>query len=306
MVSRVALHSPPLQGASFNYSNRLQEIHTKLRGFEKRIGLPFSVDVSIVRSEEPPSTFPHRRIIQIPTWFLFKLEDIPHHFRISDSNDPRLDNPEFLNHFAFWMNERLKEQGQAPLCHQTVNLNLRKFLRLLENPDLCEKAKEFSLGHELAHVLHAYKTEEQLDQKCETVFSMVGGYSIICVSLLYLASGVNIIVIYGLVGGGVTLIIRGLVILVPFVIEEIQHCPVEDEKKADLDAAEMLRTAEGGIYSFKMSLRTNIALCRAFPSLRKNYDTLGNYLEDKDHPPLSERVNYLTHWQAGRSRLRFR
>jgi hypothetical protein len=73
---------------------------------------------------------------------------------------------------------------------------------------------------------------------------------------------------------------------------------IEEEKRADLKAAEILGDAEGGIYYFSTSLMRNLILRRQPSVTDQTIDENGNNLSDKRHPKLTDRLEYLRKWQA--------
>ena len=76
---------------------------------------------------------------------------------------------------------------------------------------------------------------------------------------------------------------------------------MEEEKKADLDAVEMLQDASGGIHYFDTIAKHNILVRQQNLASTQSFDAQGNNLNDINHPPLTERVDYLRRWQIEHS-----
>ena len=107
----------PLRGltlepsASFNYEKRFSDLQGKLRDFEERIALGKKVNFAIRSFTGSAYARFDRNEIKLPSWCLFKPEDIPPCYRISDVNDPRLDDDVFLNTFGVWITDTLLRAG---------------------------------------------------------------------------------------------------------------------------------------------------------------------------------------------------
>ncbi len=287
--------------SSFNYAERMGELSRKLQDYETRLNLGTSAKLAVVGFSESPSALLNKNIVNIPSWFLFKYEDIPARFRVADINDPRLTNTGFLNEVAHWMNEKIGEAGLSGICRPADRGRLQAFLKLLRDPEFYEKSKEFTLGHELAHLSHA-QTEQQAYlmqgvQQTVSIGGVIAGLYILFLSVSLLPV-VNIAVSVGVAALAIVITIGG--ILVWLNRTEIPPSPssIEEEKRADLDAVAMLGDARGGIYSFSNEISHNLAVRRGNPIGTTNIDDRGNNLRDTKHPSLTDRVAYLRQWQS--------
>lgn len=278
----------------FNYQERIDNFQAKLHDYKKRMGVNTHVDLSVIEFNKAPCAGLGSKTINIPSWFLFKYDDIPQRFRITDMNDPRLTNHAFLTEFANWMNEKIGELGLTSICRLADHGILQHVIRLLRNPEMFEKSKDFIFGHELAHLAHSYEGEF-------AKFLQVASFGGTLSGILFLFFTVSIAPV---VHVGITVAVSGIAFALTIggivgVIRN-QSAPVsgiEEERKADLDAAKMLNNAEGGIYYFQSSIDRHLAIRRSSPTLHRDIDERGNNIEDKDHPLLTERVAYLTQWQ---------
>ncbi len=291
--------------ASFNYKDRFTEIQTKLRDFENRMGVAKSVDLSIIGFPESPSAKLQKNRIQLPPWFLFKYDDIPPHLRVADVNDPRLTDQIFLNEFATWINSKITESGLTTICRPADFGRLQHIIKMFRNPELFEKSKDFTLGHELAHLAHAQKGNDAKLMNAIHDTASIGGM-MAGVFLLFLAVSVvpivHVTLTVGIAAVAVAITIGGLAVWLNKPDLPPSPSAIEEEKLADLDAAKMLGAVEGGIYFFENELIHNLAIRRSVASQERNIDALGNNLKDKDHPKLSDRVQYLRRWQAEHDR----
>ncbi len=299
ITTRSNLHIP------FNYKDRFGEIKAKLRDFENRMGVSNSVDLSIIDFKQSPCAKLQKNRIQLPPWFLFKYDDIPLHLRVTDVNDPRLTDQNFLNEFAAWMNGKITEFGLTSLCRPDDFGRLQATIKMFRNPELFEKSKDFTLGHELAHLAHSQEGQNAKLMQAIHDTASIGGM-MAGVFLLFLAVSVlpivHVTLTVGIAAVAVAITIGGLAVWLNK--PELPSSPsaIEEEKLADMDAAKMLGDAEGGIYYFENDLIHNLAIRRGAASRERNIDAHGNNLKDKDHPKLSDRVQYLRSWQAEHAR----
>jgi hypothetical protein len=259
-----------------------------------------SINFSCNRPDDSPHFKSIKNIIKVPSWFLFKYNDIPQNFRITNVNDPRLTDSSFLKAFAAFLNSKISESGLSCICHRADDTTLAKVIRLLRDPVLYEKSKDFILGHELAHSFVNQCIKVNLSRRLKEIFSIGGiGYGIF---LLFLA-----LALIPLVATTVTVCIATCAVTITVISigiwikrsneKTVPHpnlSPIQEEKFADLLAAQILGDAEGGIYYFKTTMIHHLAI-RCLH--KKKFDALGNHLKDTKHPKLSERVEYLQKWQ---------
>lgn len=82
--------------------------------------------------------------------FLLKKDDIPSHLRIDDPNDPRLQDRNYFDALSAWLSATCEIDKPSPERLQT---SFPFFLKLMQDPDLAQRAKKFILAHEVGHVL---------------------------------------------------------------------------------------------------------------------------------------------------------
>lgn len=283
--------------SQFNYQARFGELQTKVRDYEKKLNILSPVDLSIIKFHKSAcAKYGSGRSVNLPSWYLFKPEDIPPRFRITDLNDRRLVSPAFLDEFAGWMNEKIAEMGLTTVCRSVDRGTLQRVVYLLRDPALYEKAKDFVIGHEMAHLAHFQgRGLERIYQKLSIVGVMVGIFSLILV--VSIAPVVHLTIT--LCTAGIAIAITGGSALAWFNrAGSVDVSAVEEEKAADLDSAKMLKDASGGIYYFQSTADRQQAVRRSNPLAHTNIDERGNNLKDIEHPPLTERVAYLRQWQA--------
>src|SRR6267154_3472703 len=88
----------------FDCQTRVKELNEKLQDSKQKMSLTSKIDLSLI-GFKPAQANITDKIVELPSWFLFKYDDIPPRFIINDINDPRLVNDQFLNEFAAWINE---------------------------------------------------------------------------------------------------------------------------------------------------------------------------------------------------------
>lgn len=304
----------------FTYRERFTEIQEKLCVFHNKMKSDSLLDLFVmfifgsnIKGAQPvnlvitdfrksASAIGNGNVINLPSWFLFKYEDIPTQFCLHGTSDPRLANQNFLSEFATWMNGKITEFGLTSICRPADFGVLQNVILMLRDPELYAKAKDFIMGHEIAHLSHFRR--EQLDyyrrfiQEVISLGGITAGIcmlfavvSIIPVVQLTVTVGVSGVAI-GMIGASVLNLLNKSKDFQPSLSQ------IEEEKKADLDSVRMLRDVDGGVYYFQTSMLRNVKVRNSMPSTRSSIDERGNNLNDKDHPLHSDRVDYLKRWKT--------
>lgn len=283
--------------SSFNANMRFEEVKSKIRNLEEKMKIPKTVQLKLTSFNESPSAGIISNTIKIPIWFLFKYEDIPLRFRITDLDDPRLNDKNYLNCLAEWMNERFREAGLSSVIRKTDYGSLQTVIKLMRDRNLYEKSKDFTLGHELSHLNHVQLGQWYLnhEKKSISTVGVIGG-----ILLLFLAVSISPFVHLAvtLTAGGIAITISTLGILTHLKTMGSSRSVIEEEKIADMESAEVLQDATGGIYLFETYRHQNLAIRLSGLPQMLNIDKNGNNLRDKSHPPITERIAYLRAWQA--------
>jgi len=294
-------------GSNFSHTAqmRLNEIKSKIKNLESKMGVQKSVNLSIGKFGEMACAKLGENTIQLPPWFLFNYEDIPERFRVSNVDDHRLRDPDFLNDLAGWMNEKFQQAGISSVVRRADFGILQATISLVRDRNLYEKSKDFTIAHELAHLNHTQVDESNfyLHRVQETISAggLISGIFllVLAVSILpYVPIAVTLVV----AGVGVSVSIATLISWLNRSLPSVQKSHVEEEKLADLDAVEALQDAQGGIYYFDSLRIHNLAVRSSNSSAISQVDLQGNNLKDKGHPLLTERIAYLRQWQATHQR----
>lgn len=240
--------------------------------------------------------------IVLPSYYLFKSEDIPSNFKIQDFDDPRLHDEQYLRSFAEWMNAVVQcinedeRNHRLPLIENPKDhndfRNLRLFLMLLRDPLLFEKSKEHVIAHELCHGLNK---NQSLFIFLETKFNSLPAIGILsglalCGAGMVFAPFTSLPIGLSLIGSGVALT-AATTALTYFGFSKC--CAIE--KKCDLGAVKALKDARGAIYHFEMIRQLNLCEKAKNPSLP--IDDTGNCIYDVYHPFLTSRISYCREWQ---------
>ncbi len=108
-----------------------------------------------------PSAHSSTNIIYIPPMFLLDPSEIPSTFKGLPDNSPLLQNSQFIDSFIYWLNLNLDLSDLTPESLGTFQREqVVLFLKMLEKPDIYEKAKEFVLAHEIAHLYFNHGEEK--------------------------------------------------------------------------------------------------------------------------------------------------
>lgn len=294
--------SRPCSQLPFNYQDRVACLKSRVQDLERRMGLENRVTLAITSFNKSPAAVQQKNVIRLPSWFLLRYEDIPPHLHVQDVNDPRLSDPHFLNQVADWMNRTLGSMGVSTISRPMSLGCLQIFLKLLRDPDSYEKCKDFTIGHELGHLKYSQsaRKEYQLHQgiNAVSVGGVVVGLLVLILTTNFLLPVVHVTLTIGVSCLAIAISIGGVVAWVNKPARSHNLSAIEEEKKADLDAAKMLGDASGAIYFFETHLRHNLHLRDRNVVSSSSVDRLGNNLNDKNHPPLSGRISYLRDWQS--------
>ncbi len=280
--------------SSFNADDRAIELIEEIRNLAAKMGIdPEDLDIEFdyrfnIEAEVRNLFFDYH--FQISPLFILKYEDIPVEWRgITSENDPRLKTPGFLvgvdNHL------RTMFAGTKRLGRVEIDpADLLTFLFALEDQRKFDQAKEFTLAHELSHIKH-YELKK-IPSIVETIRTIWCKVISVLIPFLYP------------VADQASLILRHILTdksdpeqndrIRAYLKKDSKVC----EKYADLDAAEALGTAEGGLHLFSVLLKANQVLLKL--KILKNatdYNDKGDFLFDKDHPLHSVRFAYLQNWQ---------
>jgi hypothetical protein len=298
-INRLNNSNAPI--SNFTKEIRFNEIKSKIKLFEAKMGVEKNVNLALGEFDTTPCAMLQNNMIKLPTWFLFKYEDIPARFRVVNLDDPRIADNNFLNELAGWMNARFQEAGISSVIRPADHGILQTVIKKMRDQNLYEKCKDFTLCHELSHLNHSQIQQRTYYlngiQEIISVSGVIGG-----ILLLFLA-----VAIIPFVELTVTLVVSGIATTVSILAilawlnkAEPTSSPsaIEEEKHADLDAIEALQDASGGIYLFETHRQQNQAIRRSHPTKILYIDEHGNNLKDKNHPPLTERIAYLRQWQS--------
>jgi hypothetical protein len=285
----------------FNKDERFEEIKSRIRHLEGKMGVGKSVQLALNAFHKSPCAYLGQNTIKLPTWFLFKYEDIPAGFRVASLDDPRLLESHFLNELAAWMNEKFREAGLSSVIRPADHGTLQRVIGLMRDCDLYEKSRDFTLGHELAHLNHTQVKERILQalylQESVSAAGIVGGIFLLCVALSIIPF-VHLTVTLIVAGVAISVSIAAIVFWLNKATPPASISSVEEEREADMDALNTLQEARGGIHYFETLRQQNLAVRQSNPDQRRVIDENGNNLRDKKHPTLTERIAYIRHWQS--------
>jgi hypothetical protein len=275
-------------------NSRLGELDDKINLLAKRIdpGLQYlqlsaSLNKSIVAVPSARTS-----IIHIPYLFLIKTEDLPAQLRLNGWDDPRLESDEYLEQAARWTKRFLGlEREKLDLMKKEA---LKIFLKFINDPELSEKAKEFILNHEIAHIFYDHRSyaniQSNIRHSLRSKKTLTAMGLIILTSLCLFAR--TSLSPYLILPSRTTIFVS---LLAMQVISQIRLSHKE-ERGADLLAAKISKDiAQGGAYLFKVFKEHQKKARHRHPFLRLVYSPSGNnralYFT---HPSEKERLHYLT------------
>jgi hypothetical protein len=94
---------------------------------------------------------PASQTVHIPLTALIDSAEIPAQFRISNLDDPRLDNTQWIQEFSDWVYTKTGVQKKNSLFNETT---LKSNLLFHQNGPNAKEGVKFTLMHELGHIHH--------------------------------------------------------------------------------------------------------------------------------------------------------
>ncbi|MBS0620330.1 MAG: hypothetical protein JSS61_02595 [Verrucomicrobia bacterium] len=258
-----------------------------VKEFEMRIS-GFGVDLRAKMAD---------KVITVPFSYLFYLEDIPEEFRIQDLSDWRLYDAEFLEKVAEWIRSKVREEhGLSLVCKEIEPKSVSEMLAVLRDPVMGKKAREFALFHELVHLKQSEETEWKSSYSFQDIkrSAKIERIAAGIIGALSLTLFPFVPVYIAITGLGLSICLG---LYSHFMLRGQKVFFVAREKDADLRAAELLNDATGGIYFFDTVRQTNLMWRALDPHEEKRLDGLGNHLFHQVHPPITERIRYLSNFK---------
>jgi len=276
---------------------REKELEDKIRGLAAKVGIsdPNNLNIQYKRSfnleasaiEASAMGKDNKYYVTISPLYALKYEDFPETWR-----GVTRPNGELVLEVAEQLDQMSVKRRPKQLLIPVGIEKAAALLHVLSNEDQFEKAKDFVITHELSHIKH---------------YEMKKAASVV----IFVFEIIQTIIELGR-------LLISTFIFTPFSYHEadqtsltLRHVLVDDrayaylenrekltEKYADLDAAAVLKTAEGGLHMFNASQEGNKFLRNIQLNLGNvTYDEQGNTLKSRTHPSYTERKAYLTDWQ---------
>lgn len=179
---------------------------------------------------------------------LIDPKEIPSAFHITDIEDPRLDEEEFLTKFILWLSDYLKiEDFSFENLSSPERKEIKCFLRLTRNPKLFRKAVKGILAHELSHLFHKHLLVTPYTFSNQSLIKILGGIAFLGTAHTCISSG-NYSFFEGafntLLGMGATVLTSAGLTLRAWSISR------EQEFEADEKACTTLKSISGLSYYF--------------------------------------------------------
>ncbi|MBS0615593.1 MAG: hypothetical protein JSR58_03455 [Verrucomicrobia bacterium] len=136
-------------------SKRLREIRKRVHEIAHQMGYSDwnKIELGLCEFSSSPYAIAGNDQIFIPPMFLLNPSEIPSEFKGLNDNSLELQDPVFIDTFILWLNAELCLTDLTPQSLSTFQREqVILFLKTLQNPALYEKAREFVLAHEVAHI----------------------------------------------------------------------------------------------------------------------------------------------------------
>ena len=146
-----------------NNATRCQRVFAQVQSIAQKMHYPKweKIRIAMDTFSSSPAAQSSTQVIYLPPMFLLDTAEIPPMYKGLSDTSPQFKNAEFIDSFIYWMNLSLDLSDLTPDVLGTFQREqVVLFLKMLENPATYEKAKEFVLAHEIAHLYFNHGEEE--------------------------------------------------------------------------------------------------------------------------------------------------
>ena len=277
----------------------------KIKGIAEKIGLTrkeikgLHIIVKKKLSLGPATVgyIPGQELVWLSPLYLLNPVDLPDDLKL-DSLKKNEDFDKWLPRFEKWMyeeyfdNENVKYKSQFQ--YDSMKENVKAWVKLAKKKQL-EDVKEFVLGHELSHFKHKHTLQSLvLKLACHIISVAIG--VVVAAAMCLLIPAFPHVILAILAGTGVTLTLLFITSKILLVFSKFQ------EKQADMTCAKKTGKALGGIRYCRFSQKMNLNLVIRYYEISESLTYNGDNKDDHKHPPLSDRIRYLTKFQMNEDR----
>lgn len=241
-------------------------------------------------SDSPASTTSRGKpIIEVPYVFLLKTEEMQtmvNELGFKDFNDPQISTDENLEKIDKSIKDffNISKSNKLDMFEKEF---LKGFIKFISNSELSEKAKNATLVHEIAHILHGDIYDETSIQNSILSRSSLATACVISAAT-FCASRISspyISVFFGLVALSANVGFRAF--------SAIKHMQAY-EKRADLTLSQFPEHIEGDIYFYKTTRDHQATLFKRGWIFSLYFTSTGDERFPTSHPTDSQRIEYLT------------
>jgi len=246
--------------------NKILAVQKQVRDIAKKMGIvdhehmqvdfPHMHSLNFSPAAERPAGFPG--VILLPSLFMIQSSDIPPELKFKGPQDPKLQTEEYLDQFIKWAKEFIgaKNYEEKLLDRE----NLRIYLKLISDPTMEAKARNFLLEREVSHVFlqHPEKKAKEINEKqtWHLFVSIVLGLLIFLGFGIVLSLGVlKLILAFGMAAGAAAVNFQFLKMTHEWEVSK------EQAKEADLQVT-------------KISKDSKDAAIYVYETVRKHYQDL--------------------------------
>ncbi len=286
-MTAISANKPVAQDANlpFKVRQRLNELEGKVNAFAKKMiamntKAPHITTQLLSEMSLGACASPSSKYIKINSLLLLKASDLPTKLQLKGMNDPRLQSNAYLEEVSNWISSYFN-LPKKPL-NSIDKHYIRVFLQFISDPKLSDYARDFVLGHEVAHIIHQHRGE---------LFPFLDFLANVTNLFLY---GVYLTTSSAAVAAACSQVIP--MVAAAYIVATLYESSISKtmEKEADLTSVRHVKNAkEGGVYYFDTCANDNKkALENGLASWFQCYSN-GDKRFNWTHPALSERINYI-------------
>lgn len=92
--------------------------------------------------------------VTLPILSFISPEELPPHLRVKSVDDPKLEDDGYFEQLSDWLTTTFSLPKRAVTWEDKQAFKL--YVRFMQNPEMAKKGFDFTVHHELAHILHSH------------------------------------------------------------------------------------------------------------------------------------------------------
>jgi len=278
----------------------LSKLDIKVKELAKKVGLTpkerdklkIIVEKDLSLGAAAAGYIPGQEVVLLNPLYILNPEDLPDDLKLETIRTDE-DFDEWLPRFQSWMyNEYLENpdiQFKSQHEYDQMKEHVRGWVKLAKEHNL-EDAKDFVLGHELAHIKHKHTlTSPLFELACHILVGAVSAGAAAAICILFPEVPIIILSVIAAIA-----LSRAMLAVVTKISQAVSRV---HEKQADMTSAKKIGKEESGMEFFQVIRNLQLRMRKRYDRIRTKISPEGNNRLDHDHPPLTDRIHYLSEYR---------